>query len=59
MYKTKKINNKLVYYSDKLNIEHFFTTRELVVKENLDEIAKYLNIKKTIKKNTPIVIHLS
>lgn len=46
MYRIKKINNKTVYYSSLLDIEHFFTTRELIVKENINEISKYLNIKK-------------
>ncbi len=46
MYKVKKINNHNVYYSDMLNIEHFFTTRDLIVKENLDLIANYLEIDK-------------
>ena len=46
MYKIKKINNKNVYYSTKVPIEHFFTTRELIVKDNIDVICDYLNIKK-------------
>ena len=46
MFKPKKINNKTVYYSTLLPAEHFFTTRELVVKDNLDEIARYLRIDK-------------
>ena len=46
MYKIKKINNKTVYYSDILLVEHFFTTRELEVKENIDEISSYLLIEK-------------
>ncbi|MBQ8848192.1 MAG: peptidoglycan editing factor PgeF [Candidatus Gastranaerophilales bacterium] len=45
MYKIKKINNKDVYYSDMLNIEHFFTTRNLIIRENKKEISDYLNIK--------------
>ena len=44
MYKIKKINNKNVFYSDKLNIEHFFTTRDLIVKDNIDIISDYLKI---------------
>ena len=46
MYKTKKIQNHLVYYSDLIPIEHFFTTRDLILKENLDLIAEYLGIPK-------------
>lgn len=44
MFKIKKIDNKDVYYSDILNIEHFFTSRDLIVKENIKTVAKYLNI---------------
>ena len=44
MYKIKKINNKDVYYSDILKSEHFFTTRDLPVRENFDLICEYLNI---------------
>ena len=44
MFKPKKINNKTVYYSDVLNIEHFFTTRELEVIDNLDVLSKYLSV---------------
>lgn len=53
MFKIKKIQNKDVYYSDLLNIEHFFTSRDLIVKENLDLICDYLNIesKNLIKPN--------
>lgn len=48
MFKVKKIENFDVYYSDFLeneNIEHFFTSRNLIVKENSDLVAEYLNIK--------------
>ena len=45
MFKEKKIIGKTVYYSDILNIEHFFTSRDLIVKNNIEQIAKYLNIK--------------
>ena len=44
MFKIKKIDNKTVYYSDILPIEHFFTTRELEISENKDLICKYLSI---------------
>lgn len=44
MFKEKLINNKRVYYSDILNIEHFFTSRDFEIKEDIEEIAKYLNV---------------
>lgn len=44
MYKIKKIENHTVYYSDLIPIEHFFTTRDLVVKDNLELISNYLKI---------------
>ena len=44
MFKIKKIENKSVYYSDILPIEHFFTTRELEISENIELISKYLSI---------------
>ena len=44
MYKIKKINEKNVYYSDLANVEHFFTTRDLPIRENFDLICEYLNI---------------
>lgn len=47
MYKIKQINGKNVYYSTLLEnfpIKHFFTTRELIVKENLNLIVNYLKI---------------
>ena len=45
MFKIKKIKNKTVYYSNILPVEHFFTTKELEIKENMDLIASYLSIK--------------
>ena len=45
MFKIKKIENKTVYYSNILPIEHFFTTRELEIIENKDLICNYLSIK--------------
>ena len=45
MFKAKKIFNKTVYYSDILPVEHFFTSRELIVKENIELIANHLKIK--------------
>ena len=44
MFISKKIQNKTVYYSTILNVEHFFTSRELIVAENKDLISNYLNI---------------
>ncbi|MBR3604661.1 MAG: peptidoglycan editing factor PgeF, partial [Candidatus Gastranaerophilales bacterium] len=44
MFKIKKIENKSVYYSDILPIEHFFTTRELEISENIELVSKYLSI---------------
>ncbi len=44
MFKTKKINDKTVYYSDLLKTEHFFTSRELIVKDNIELVSKYLKI---------------
>ncbi len=44
MFKTKKINDKEVYYSSELKIEHFFTSRNLVVKNNIDLIKNYLKV---------------
>lgn len=44
MFKIKKINDKTVYYSDILHVEHFFTTRELEISENKDIICNYLSI---------------
>ena len=44
MFKAKNISSKTVYYSDILPAEHFFTSRELIVKENKDLISNYLNI---------------
>lgn len=44
MFKIKKIENKTVYYSDILPVEHFFTTRELEIKENIELVSKHLSI---------------
>jgi len=44
MFKMKKIENKAVYYSDILPVEHFFTSRELEIAENKELICKYLSI---------------
>ena len=50
MFYVKQIQGKDVYCSDFLdNLEHFFTSRDLIVKENLDLISSYLNIKKDNK----------
>ncbi len=46
MFKVKKVLNKDVYYSDLLEyVPHFFTSRELIVKDNINPLSKYLNIK--------------
>ena len=37
MFQIKKIENKTLYYSDILNTEHFFTTREIEIKETSSE----------------------
>ena len=44
MFKVKKIQDKDVYYSTLLNVEHFFTSRNLIVKDNIDLICNYLKI---------------
>ena len=44
MFKIKKIDNKDVYYSDIIKAQHFFTSRDLIAKDNLEKIANYLNI---------------
>lgn len=44
MFKVKKIQNKDVYYSTLLNVEHFFTSRDLIVKDNINLICDYLKI---------------
>lgn len=44
MFKIKKIQDKTVYYSDILPIEHFFTTRELEIDKNINLISNYLSI---------------
>ena len=54
MFKIKKIENKTVYYSDIMPVEHFFTTRELEVSENVDLIKNYLNVDYLIK---PTQVH--
>jgi len=49
MFKIKKIENHDVYYSTLLNVEHFFTTRDLIVADNIDLIKRYLNVEYFIK----------
>ncbi len=45
MFYVKQIEGKNVYCSDFLdNLEHFFTSRDLIVNQNLNLIGKYLNI---------------
>ena len=49
MFKQKFIGDKTVYCSDILDAEHFFTSRELIVKDNVDLIREYLNVKELIR----------
>jgi len=44
MFKVKQINGKDVYYSDLIETEHFFTSRNLILKDNIEEICAYLEI---------------
>ena len=46
MFKEKLLNNKRIYCSDILSVEHFFTSRDFLMEENKEEITEYLNIKK-------------
>ena len=46
MYKIKKFQNHDFYYSTKVPLEHYFTTREFLVKDNLDLLADFLQIPK-------------
>ena len=46
MFYVKQIKDKNIYCSDLLeNLEHFFTTRDLIVKENINIVSDFLNIK--------------
>lgn len=44
MFHKKQINGKDIYYSDITDVEHFFTSRDLIVKDNVNEISEYLKI---------------
>lgn len=44
MFYKKQIEGKDVYYSDMIETEHFFTSRDLIVKDNVELISEYLNI---------------
>lgn len=44
MFKPEKIENHNIYRSTLVNMKHFFTTRDLIVKDNLEFIASYLSI---------------
>ena len=44
MFNYKKIDGKDVYFSDFLNVEHFFTSRDIEVVQNMQKICDYLNI---------------
>lgn len=49
MFKVKQIGEKDVYYSDILDVEHFFTSRDLIVKDNIDLIKEYLGVQRLIR----------
>lgn len=51
MFKRKEIDNKSFYYSDKLDTKHLFTTRELLVKDNIELIKNYLQVENLIHPN--------
>ncbi len=45
MFKSKKVGNGLIYYSDLIpELEHFFTGRDTNVDDNFDLICKYLGV---------------
>lgn len=44
MFYIKQVEGKDVYYSDLIETEHFFTTRDLIVKDNIKLVSEYLNI---------------
>lgn len=44
MFYKKQIDGKDVYCSDMIETEHFFTSRDLIVKDNVDVISSYLGI---------------
>ena len=44
MFYKKQIDGKDVYCSDMIETEHFFTSRDLIVKDNVDVISEYLEI---------------
>lgn len=48
MFKVKQIGNKNVYFSTKIPVEHFFTSRDLIINENKELILNYLNVKSLI-----------
>ena len=45
MFIEKTIKGKRIYCSDILEIEHFFNSRDFMVKENLSFVADYFNLK--------------
>lgn len=49
MFKEKEINGKRIYFSDLLDVEHFFTSREMIVKDNIDLIKNYLKVERLIR----------
>lgn len=44
MFYKKQIEGKDFYYSDMIETEHFFTSRDLIVKDNIELVSEYLNI---------------
>lgn len=56
MFKRKEINNKAFYYSTCLNAPHALTTRDLVVKDNINLIKEYFKVENLIH---PIQTHSS
>lgn len=49
MFQSKKIKNKTFYYSDLIPAPHAFTTREIVVKDNIELIKEYFSVDRLIK----------
>ena len=44
MFYKKQIGGKDVYCSDMIETEHFFTSRDLIVKDNVELVSEYLEI---------------
>jgi len=56
MFNVKKIDDKDVYYSDFIDKEHFFTSRDIEIVKNEEIICNYLDIEK-INLIHPIQVH--